>query len=112
MSDPRFAGIARLYGLDGVSPLRPGEAEPTPREVAIMLEIIGESAEVAMAATKTFKQFLLHQGFAGRLSTGGNIAFAFTPPELAAGMAYRFALYHVMPADDAARFCPVRIEQL
>jgi hypothetical protein len=102
----------RLYGIDGVTPLLAHEAAPTPREVAIMVEIIGESAEKAMAAAKTFKQFLLHQGFEGRQSTGGNIAFAFTPPELAAGMAYRFALYHVMPADDAASFFPVRIEQV
>jgi len=27
-------------------------------------------------------------------------------------MAYRFALYHVMPADDAKEFFPVRIEQV
>ena len=102
----------RLYGIDGVTPLLPGQAAPTPHEVAIMIEIIGETADTAMAAAKTFKQFLLHQGFVGRQSTGGNIAFAFTPPELAAGMAYRFALYHVMPADDAADFFPVRIEQI
>jgi hypothetical protein len=102
----------RLYGLDGVVALGRSEPAPQPREIGIVVEVIGESAEVAMAAAKTFKQFLLHAGFPGRLSTGGNIAFPFTPPELAAGTAYRFALYHVMPADDEADLFPVSVEDV
>ena len=62
-----------------------------------------------MAAAKTFKQFLLHHGFAGRLCTGGNLAFPFTPPELAAGSAWRFAAYHVMPADDAPELAAMQV---
>jgi len=102
----------RLYGLDGVVPLGRDEAPPRPREVGIVIEIIGDTPALAMAATKTFKQFLLHQGFPGRLSTGGNIAFPFTPPELASGPAYRYALYHVMPADDEAALFPVSFEDV
>lgn len=102
----------RLYGIDGVVPLRQGQPRPTPREVGLVVEVIGQTAELAMAATKTFKQFLLHQGFPGRLSTGGNLAFPFTPPELAAGPAYRYALYHVMPADDAANLFPVSVQEV
>ena len=55
---------------------------------------------------------LLHHGFPGRLSTGGNIAFPFTPPALAAGTACRFTLYHVMPVDDLASLFPVSMEEL
>ena len=102
----------RLYGIDGVVPLGAGEPRPRPREVGLVVEVIGASEELAMAATKTFKQFLLHQGFPGRLSTGGNLAFPFTPPELAAGPAYRYALYHVMPADDAPALFPVSVEEV
>lgn len=102
----------RLYGLDGVVAIGRDEAPPQPREVGIVVEVIGETPALAMAATKTFKQFLLHQGFAGRLSTGGNIAFPFTPPELACGPAYRYALYHVMPADDEAALFPVSVEDI
>jgi hypothetical protein len=43
-----------------------------------------------------FKQNLLHHGYPGRVSTAGNLAFAFTPSEIDAGTAYRFVLYHVM----------------
>jgi hypothetical protein len=102
----------RLCGLDGVVPPGRDERPPRPREVGIVVEVIGEGADVALAAAKTFKQFLLHQGFPGRLSTGGNLAFPFTPPELAAGPAYRFALYHVMPAEDEAALFPVAVEDI
>jgi hypothetical protein len=102
----------RLYGLDGVVALGRLEPAPQPREVGIVVEVIAGSAALAMAATKTFKQFLLHAGFPGRLSTGGNIAFPFTPPELAAGAAYRYALYHVMPVDDAPELFPVSVEEI
>lgn len=101
----------RLYGLDGVVPLGPSEPVPQPHEVFILVEVIGDSPAMCMAAAKTFKQSLLHQGFPGRLSTGGNIAFPFTPPELAAGPAYRYALYHVMPAEDSASLFPVSVEE-
>ena len=45
-------------------------------------------------------------------STGGILAFPFTPPELAAGTAYRYALYHVMPADNGRELFPVSVEDL
>ena len=110
--DGTYEIYPRLYGLDGVVPLGATERPARPREVGIVVEVIGSGPEVALAAAKTFKQFLLHQGFPGRLSTGGNLAFPFTPPELAAGPAYRFALYHVMPADDAATLFPVSVEDV
>jgi hypothetical protein len=101
----------RLYGLDGVRTGSIRDSGPPP-EVFILVEVIADDAALAMAAAKTFKQFLLHHGFAGRLCTGGNLAFPFTPPEVAAGSAWRFAVYHVMPADDAASLFPVSLEEV
>ncbi|MGE0314803.1 MAG: acyclic terpene utilization AtuA family protein [Lautropia sp.] len=99
----------RLYGLDGVL----GRAAPgsgAPREVFLLVEVISATQPLGMAVAKTFKQFLLHHGFPGRLCTGGNLAFPFTPPELVAGPAYRFALHHLMHTDDAQALFPVTIE--
>jgi hypothetical protein len=42
------------------------------------------------------KQNLLHHGFPGRLTTGGNLAFAFTPSEIEANACYQFMLYHLL----------------
>jgi hypothetical protein len=56
------------------------------------------------------KQYLLHHGFPGRISTAGNIAFPFTPPEVLTGTAYRFSLYHIMQVDELAPLFPITIE--
>ena len=57
-------------------------------------------------------QYLLHHGYEGRLSTGGNIAFPFTPPEISVGSAYRFNIYHLMRAADLDALFPLEIETL
>jgi hypothetical protein len=54
----------------------------------------------------------LHHGYEGRLSTGGNLAFPFTPPEVSIGPAYRFNIYHLMRTANLARLFPLEIETL
>ena len=100
----------RGYGLGAIRPLPAGG--PLPAEVGLVIEFIGATAELALAAAAVFRQHLLHHGFAGRVSTAGNIAFAFTPPEFACGSAYRFALYHVMQVDDIAAHFKVAVESV
>jgi hypothetical protein len=101
----------RVYGIDGVVdwPLPP--ASP-PREIFILGEVIADSADLAKAATTVLKQYLLHHGFPGRVSTAGNVAFPITPPEVQVGTAYRFSAYHVMQVDALAPLFPVTIEDV
>jgi hypothetical protein len=77
-----------------------------------MCECIADTAEEAKAVATVTKQYLLHHGFPGRLSTAGNTAFPFTPPEVAAATAYRFNVYHVMDVDALEPFFPVHMEDL
>ena len=105
-----FQLYPRVYGRRGV-PLFEGtmrEAE----EIFILVECVAATAEIAKGAMLSFKQYCLHHGFAGRLSTGGNIAFPITPPELDAGDAYRFSLYHLIDVDRPDDLFPVTIEQV
>lgn len=108
---PDYDLFFRTYGLDAVFPWPDPPAEP-PREVFILGECIAPSQARAMAVVKSTKQYLLHHGFPGRLSTSGNIAFPFTPPELSAGPAYRFNIYHLMEVDDLAPHFPVEVEEV
>ena len=101
----------RLYGVDGVVDW-PTPPAPPPREAFILVECIAQSAEAAETVIGVAKQYLLHHGFPGRLSTGGNIAFPFTPPEFATGPAYRFTAYHVMQVDALAPLFPITFEEL
>mgnify|MGYP001331162778 CR=1 FL=1 len=81
-------------------------------ETFLLVECIAPTAARGVAVLGVFRQYLLHHGFAGRLSTGGNVAFPFTPPELPAGTAYRFTVYHVMDVEALAPLFPVSIEDI
>ena len=99
----------RLFGVDGVC----AWAEPPaqlPREAFVMGECIAPTPERAEEVIRTTKQYLLHHGYDGRLSTAGNLAFPFTPPELVAGEAYRFNVFHLMEVEDMSRLFPVERE--
>ena len=85
-----------IYGQGAVRALP--QAQHSQHEAGLVIEFIAPTADLARTAAGVFKQNLLHHGFAGRLCSAGNLAFAFTPSELDAGTAYRFVLYHVMQA--------------
>ncbi len=115
-SDPAhpFTLHFRRYGLDGVVDW-PAPPEQPPREIFLLGECIAETAEQARSVLSVVRQYLLHHGFSGRLSTGGNLAFPLTPPEMDAGTAYRFSIYHVMWLEDRgelASLFPVRTEMI
>ncbi len=101
----------RLFGVDGVR----AWAEPPaqmPREAFVMGECIAPTPERAEEVMRTTKQYLLHHGYEGRLSTAGNLAFPFTPPEVMIGAAYRFNVFHLMDGDDVKRLFPVELEMV
>ena len=68
--------------------------------------------ERAAEVVRTLKQYLLHHGYAGRLSTAGNLAFPFTPPEVSLGPAYRFNVYHLLHTPDPDALFPLEVETL
>jgi hypothetical protein len=109
--DKPYRMVWRTYGLDAVFPW-PAPPATLPREIFIMCECIADTAEEARAVATVTKQYLLHHGFPGRLSTGGNVAFPFTPPEVAASTAYRFNVYHVMDVDALEPLFPLHMEDL
>jgi hypothetical protein len=99
----------RVYGVDGVR-MAPSAGEALPGEVFIMGECIAPTAERAAEVVRTLKQYLLHHGYTGRLSTAGNLAFPFTPPEVSLGPAYRFNVYHLLHTPDPDSLFPLEVE--
>jgi hypothetical protein len=85
---------SHIYGQGAVRPLP--AAQHSQHEAGLVVEFIAQDAVTARTAAGVFKQNLLHYGFAGRVSTAGNLAFAFTPSEIDAGDAYRFVIYHLL----------------
>jgi hypothetical protein len=109
--DPKnpYRMIFRFYGK-GVVGMQP--VSQMPEEVGVIVECIGADEDEARAVAATCKQYLLHAPFPGRISTAGNLGFPFTPPELTAGDAYRFSVYHIMDVDDLAPLFPVASEMV
>jgi len=89
-----WAMYPHVYGQGAVRPLP--EAQHSRHEAGLVIEFIADDADLARTAAGVVKQNLLHYGYPGRVSTAGNLAFAFTPSEIDACDAYRFVLYHVM----------------
>ncbi|MBP6851887.1 MAG: acyclic terpene utilization AtuA family protein [Rhodoferax sp.] len=85
---------SHIYGQGAVAPLP--ASQHSRHEAGLVIEFLAPDAALARTAAGVFKQNLLHFGYPGRVSTAGNLAFAFTPSEIDAGTAYRFVLYHVM----------------
>ncbi len=101
----------RVYGVDGVR-MAVAEGEPPPREVFVLGEVIAPTRGRAAEVMRTTKQYLLHHGYPGRLSTAGNLAFPFTPPEVSTGPAYRFNIFHLLRATDPDGLFPLEIERV
>jgi hypothetical protein len=86
--------VPHLYGQGAVRQL--AQAKRSLHEIGLVIEFLASHAAMAKTAAAVFKQNLLHFGFAGRLTTGGNLAFAFTPSEIDANECYQFVLYHLL----------------
>lgn len=99
-----------VYGHGAVRPLPP--AQRSGHEAGLVVECIAPDAELARTVAAVFKQNLLHHGYQGRVSTAGNLAFAFTPSELDAHDSHRFVLYHVMAQAPLHNLFPVTVEDL
>lgn len=100
----------RVYGVNGVSDQLANA--PLPGEVFLLIECIAPTTDRASEVVRTMKQYLLHFGYEGRLSTGGNIAFPFTPPEISVGTAYKFNIYHIMETDRLGELFPMTVEDI
>ena len=102
----------RVYGNNAVlGPLLSSEKIP-PKEAFIMLDVVAETAEQAKAICGVTRQHLLHFGYPGRLSTSGNLAFPFTPPEILVGDTYRFNVYHIVEVDDPLALFPLEVNDV
>lgn len=97
------------YGRDAVL----GEKEPVrtpPHEMGIVIEAIAPTQDQADAVLALARSTALHQGFEGRKTTAGNLAFPFSPSDFSGGPVYEFAVYHLMETDDEDALFPVEVE--
>ena len=102
----------RAYGRDAVLGQHEPERQHVPHEVGLMIEAIAETQELANTVLAMLRSSALHCPFEGRKTTAGNLAFPFSPSDLAGGPVYEFAAYHLMDVDDSNKLFKPQIMTL
>ena len=104
--------VMRLYGKDGVMGSWEPQKNMTPHEVGILVEVIGETQEIANAALALTRVTLLHTDFPGRMCKEGNMAFPFSPSDIERGAIYQFSMQHVVHIEDPLEMFPIEYEMV
>ena len=102
----------RAYGRDAVLGDRDPDRQKAPHEVGLMIEAIAETQETANTVLALLRSSALHCPFEGRTTTAGNLAFPFSPSDLAGGAVYEFSAYHLLETDEPAKLFPFDIVTL
>lgn len=98
----------RYFGRDAVlGPLEP--VRTPPHEVGALIEAIAPTQDLANIVLSLARSSFLHCPFPGRKTTAGNLAFAFSPSDTAAGPVYEFSLYHLMEMDEDDAAFPIDV---
>lgn len=100
----------RRYGLDAVT-IKSGDKR-LPREIGILIEAVAASQELADTVLSLARSTALHQDFAGRKATAGNLAFPFSPSDFQGGPAYEFSVYHLMETQSESALFPVELREV
>ncbi|MCE4611810.1 MAG: DUF1446 domain-containing protein [Desulfurococcales archaeon] len=108
---PRARLYLRVYGRDGVMGSSTPWKSPL-REVGLLLESIAPSREEARDALALARSMLMHWGWRGRKSTGGNLAFPLSPSEAYAGEAYRWSVWHLAELREPLELASIELLEL
>ena len=84
--------------------------ENTTHEIAIIIDAVAPTQELANTVCSFARSTLLHYGYPGRVSTAGNLAFPFSPSDIKMGDVYEFGVYHLIKPNDPCEFFPVEIK--
>jgi hypothetical protein len=102
----------RVIGRDAVMGLREPVHDATAHELGFVVEVLAQTQDVANAVLAMARTSLLHADFAGRHCKEGNMAFPFSPSDIALGALYRFSVFHTVAPDDPYEMFPIEHERV
>lgn len=104
--------VFHVYGKDGVM----GAAEPVKHiashELGIVVEVVAPDEEDAKAVLGIARIVIPKVDFPGRLCKSGNMAFPFSPSDIAVGPTYRFSIFHVVKPDSPYSMFPIEYAEV
>lgn len=111
VADGAYSLGFRYYGRDAVLGDLETETRP-PHEVGVLLEAVAPTQELANYVLALARSSFLHCPFPGRKTTAGNLAFPFSPSDVAAGDVWEFSVYHLMDVEDQRALFPVHVVEV
>ena len=78
-----------------------------PLELGIVIEAVAPTQQMADTLCSFARSTMLHCSYQGRVATGGNLAFPYSPSDLPAGEVYGFSIYHLMSVNDPCELFPI-----
>lgn len=85
----------RQYGRNGV-PVTPVDPLDAGRELGIIIDVVGETQEIANTVCGMARSTMLHHSFEGRIAISGNIAIPYSPADIEVGPTYEFSIHHLL----------------
>lgn len=99
--------IFRVYGKNGVMGEKEIVTKILSHELAIIIDVIAQTQEMAHTILSLARHLLLHTDFEGRLCIAGNIAFPYSPSDIDTGPVYRFNVWHLVEPDNPYELFPI-----
>lgn len=101
----------RVYGYDGV-PLTDLEPITTSEELGVIIDVVGDTQDIANTVCGFARSSLLHHPIEGRLNTGGNLAFPYSPSDISVGRVFVFSVYHLIEEADQEEIYSLELEEV
>lgn len=80
--------------------------------LGVILEVVADTQEISRTILALARAKLLHTDYAGRKSTAGNLAFPFSPSDIACGPVYNFGIYHLVEVDDLCETTKITVRKV
>ena len=90
----------RVYGKNAVMSSREPVLSTQSHELGILVEVVALDQEAANAVLAIARTNILHVDFPNRMCKEGNMAFPFSPSDIACGAVYRFSIFHVVELEN------------
>lgn len=101
----------RTYGRDAV-PLTDVRSETLPDEVGVIIDVVGTDQSTADTVCGLARSTLLHYPLEGRINSGGNLAFPYSPSDISVGDVYTLSVYHLLENVDSGEIASLELETL
>jgi len=111
VDEDRYHMLIRVYGHDAV-PLLGERTTSCTEEAGVIIDVVGETQVIADTVCGLARSSLLHFPLEGRINSGGNLAFPYSPSDISTGAVYNLSIYHLLKDVNPDDIAEIEIEHI